>query len=101
MALSKDAYDNPGMVAAINANHNYYNETQLPKKRPKYHVGDRVRIFKYKSAFDKGFRGYFTDEIFVIAEVLQTAPITYRIRAIDGEEIEGTFYSNELQRTAF
>jgi len=97
----KDAYDNPEKVVDINAGNNYYNETQLVKKKPKYQVGDRVRIFKYMTKFSKGFRGYYTNEVFVVSEVIQTTPITYRIHDLDGEEIQGTFYANELQMTSF
>ena len=33
-------------------------------EKPKFGIGDRVRIFKYKNRFEKGYRGYWTKEIF-------------------------------------
>ena len=45
----------------------------------KFKVGDRVRIFKWKDRFKKGYRGFWTKEIFKIKEVLYTNPITYKI----------------------
>ena len=51
--------------------------------------------------FTKGFVSKWTDEIFKISEVLPTVPVTYRIRDIGGEAIEGRFYENELQKTEF
>lgn len=64
--------------------------------KPTFKLNDRVRISKYKTAFKKGYLPTFTEEIFVVSEVLKTDPITYRIKAQDGEEILGTFYKEEL-----
>ena len=69
------------------------------KHKPKFKVGDRVRIFKWKNRFEKGFKGYWTSEIFEIDEILNTSPITYKIKDLDDEEIKGRFYTNELQKT--
>ena len=67
----------------------------------KFHIGDHVRIFKYKNKFEKGFTTKWTKEIFVISKVLKTKPITYRIIDLNNEEILGRFYSNELQKSSF
>ena len=69
------------------------------RSKPKFKVNDRVRIFKWKDRFEKGYRGYWTKEIFKIKEVLNTTPITYKIQDLDGETIHGSFYSSELQKT--
>ena len=37
----------------------------------------------------------------MVCEILLTAPVMYRIKDLDGEEIEGRFYENELQKTGF
>ena len=71
------------------------------KSKPKFKVGDRVRIFKYKYKFDKGYTAKWTNEIFKISEVIKSIPIVYRIKALDNEEILGRFYQNELQKTLF
>ena len=48
--------------------------------RAKFKVGDKVRISKYKrKIFDKGFTPNWTEEIFVIDEILNTNPLTYRL----------------------
>ena len=69
--------------------------------KPKFKVGNRVRIFKFKNKFEKGYKGYWTKEIFKIKEVKNTIPITYRLEDLDGEKILGSFYNNELQRSWF
>ena len=70
-------------------------------KDPKFKVGDRVRISKYKNIFAKG-KGYapnWSEEVLVITKVKNTVPWTYVINDLNGEEITGTFYENELQKT--
>ena len=63
-------------------------------KDPKFKVGDRVRISKYKNIFAKGYTPNWSEEIFVIKKVKNTVPWT-----LNGEEIMGTFYERELQKT--
>ena len=73
----------------------------LPKKRakPKLRVGDRVRISRVKGTFEKGFHPNWSVELFTVAEVLETNPVTYRLRDHRGEVIQGSFYEPELQKT--
>ena len=66
---------------------------------PKFGVGDHVRIPKYKSIFAKGYTPNWSEEIFVIKEIENTVPWTYAINDLNGEEIIGTFYEKELQKT--
>ena len=72
----------------------------LPSKKPRYKLGDFVRIYKYKNLFEKGFIGRWTRELFRITKVLNTNPITYEIADEDGEEIKG-FYEQELLKSEF
>ena len=65
----------------------------------KFKVGDYVRISKYKNIFAKGNTPNWCEEVFVIKETENTVPWTYVINDLNGEEITGTFYENELQRT--
>ena len=75
--------------------------THTRNKPPKFNVGDRVRIFRYKYKFDKGYKAYWTDEIFKVSEVRHTTPSTYTIKDLQGEPILGSFYENQLQKTYF
>ena len=68
-------------------------------KDPKFKVGDRVRISKYKNIFAKGYMPYWSEEVFVIKKIKNTVPWTYVINDLNGEEILGTFYEKELQKT--
>ena len=77
----------------INADKEIYN------KDPKCKVGDHVRISKYKNIFAKGYMPNWSEEVFVIKKVKNIAPRTYVINDLNGEEITGTFYEEELQKT--
>ena len=75
-----------------------YNE-ESNKRNPKFKVGDHVRITKYKHIFAKGYAPNWSEEIFVIKKVKNTVPWTYVISDVNNEEIIGSFYEKELQKT--
>ena len=68
-------------------------------KDPKFEVGDRVRISKYKNIFAKGYIPNWSEEVFVVNKIKNKVPWTYVINDLNGEEIIGTFYEKELQKT--
>ena len=41
----------------------------------------------------------WSEEIFIIKKIKNTVPWTYILNGLNGEEIIGTFYQNELQKT--
>lgn len=67
------------------------------KKKPKFNIGDTVRLSRERVTFRKGYLKTFTDDLYRIVDVLHTKPITYRI-IDDGsnEVILGTWYESEL-----
>ena len=79
-----------------NTNINTNKETN--DKDPKFKVGDRVRISKYKNIFAKDYTPNWSEEVFVIKKVKNTVPWTYIINDLNGEEITRTFYEKELQK---
>ena len=72
---------------------------KVDDKDPKFKVGDHVRISKYTNIFAKGYTPNWSEEVFVIKKVKNTVPWTYVINDLNGEEIIGTFYEKELQKT--
>ena len=72
---------------------------EINDKNPKFKVGDHVRISKYRNIFAKGYMPNWSEEIFVISKIKNTVPWTYVINDLNGKEIIGTFYENELQKT--
>ena len=78
----------------------YNTDKEINNKDPKFKVGDRVRISKYKNIFAKGYTPNWSEEVFVIKKVKNTVPWTYVINGLNGEEIIGKFYEKELQKTS-
>ena len=77
-----------------------YGDMKTQRSLPKFKVGDRVRISKYKrKVFDKGYTPNWTEEIFVVDTVVCTDPITYKLKDLSGEEVQGSFYEQELLKT--
>ena len=75
-----------------------YNE-ESNEKNPKFKVGDHVRISKYKNIFPKPYAPNWSEEIFVVKKIKNTVPWTYVISDLNGEEIVGSFYEKQLQKT--
>ena len=59
-----------------------------------------LRISKYKNnTFAKGYIPNWSEEVFISSKIKNTVPWTYAINDLSGEEITGTFYEKELQKT--
>ena len=69
---------------------------EINDKDPKFKVGDIVRISKYKNVFAKVS---WSEEVFMIKKVKNTASGTYVISDLKGQKIFGTFYEKELLKT--
>ena len=66
---------------------------------PKFKAADHVRISKYKNIFAKGYTPNCSEEVLAVSKIKNTFPWTYVISDLNGEEIVGTFFEKELQRT--
>ena len=95
------ASEDPNSIMGITLRNNSENELTLPRKKPKFKVGQRVRIFKWKSKFEKGFTAKWTREVFIIKKINSTVPVTYELQDEEDEDIVGRFYENELQATDY
>ena len=87
----------------FNALYKERDSTQL-RKRPKFHVGDQVRISKKKKTFEKGYTANWKEEVFKVTKVQPTFPYTYKLEDTRSESVKGTFYEPELlhaKQTAF
>lgn len=76
-----------------------YTKTKQKPTKVKFKVGDKVRITVKKDTFSNKYGRNWTTEIFEVCEIQNTAPVTYKIRDLSGEEIQGSFYNQELQKT--
>ena len=69
------------------------------EKNSKFKVGDRVRISRYENIFAKGYAPNWSSEIFIVDKINDTVPYTYNLKDFNDEEIIGSFYDKELQKT--
>ena len=63
-----------------------------------FSVGDTVHISMATRPFRKGCLSSWTTEPFTISDRIPRNPPVYKLKDYGGEELEGTFYEQELQR---
>jgi hypothetical protein len=68
-------------------------------EKPKFKVGDKVRISRIKGLFEKGYLPNWSEALYTVDKVKKTNPYTYTVRDFKGEEILGSFYTEELQKS--
>lgn len=73
-----------------------YSYSKIDKFR--FEVGDLVRISKANRVFRKGYLPGWTEEVFKILKRYPTTPHTYVLCDLNGKEIDGRFYNEELQK---
>ena len=69
------------------------------EKDSRFKIGDRVRISKFKNIFAKGYTPNWSTEIFIVNKINDTAPYTYNLKDLNDEEIIGSLYDRELQKS--
>lgn len=78
----------------------YYSSRLKMRKKPKYKIGDNVRVVEKKKSFSKGYHPYFSEEVFKIKKVLINLPQPrYILESMNEvETIIGSFYERELTK---
>ena len=96
-----DAYHRTIKMKPIDVNPDSYAEYNVDSNEedPKFQVGDHVRISKYKNIFAKGYTPNQSEEVFIISKIKNTVPRTYVTSDFNGEEIPGTLFEKELQKS--
>ena len=94
----KDVKDDTTKSSPIARNKRVYID-EHNKKSARYNVGDRVRISKFKNILAKGYTPNWSKETFVINKINDTVPYTYNPKDLNDEEIIGSFFDRELQKT--
>ena len=74
-----------------------YMKHEGKKQKPIFKVGDKVRIFKERGKFHRGYMEDFSEEIFTISNIDTNLPVVrYKLKEFNGNEIVGSFFQNEL-----
>ena len=93
-----DVGDNTTKLSSLKRNKRVYID-EHNEKDSRFKVGDRVRISKFKNIFAKGYTPNWSTEIFIVDKVNDTVPYTCNLKDLNDEEIIGSFYDKELQKT--
>jgi len=74
----------------------YGNEFKSVFKKPKFEMGDNVRITKPKQIFDKGYFPSRSDHIYTVEQSHGLKPEFYNLKDNSGKKIDERFYRPEL-----
>ena len=71
---------------------------EITDKKPKFSIGDKVRVSLLKNTFEKGYTSNWSEQIYVIDDI-KTSNVYYYLKDLNGEKLHGTFYQEELLKT--
>ena len=75
-----------------------YGSPSAKIRLPKLKSGDTVRLAQARKHFSKGYLPQWTEERFRVKVVRKTAPVTYTVTDLHGNDGRGSFYEEELQK---
>ena len=70
---------------------------EFGEQKPKFTLGQKVRIALQLGAFDKRYGINWTDDVYTIKEILKTRPLTYCVMDENGHVLKGRYYNEDLQ----
>ena len=74
-----------------------YIKSNIKRKKPKYSIGDTVRIWAERGQFHRGYMEDYTKEHFIISKVLTNLPFPrYIIKEYNGDVVTDSFFEDEL-----
>ena len=79
---------------------NLFRDDEHARKSNKFKIGDNVRISRIKGIFEHGFLPNGTEQVYKIESINNSEPVTYILKDLQDEILEGSFYAEELQKTS-
>ena len=90
-------------IASLESNENIIRNNlynfNITNKKPKFSIGDKVRLSLLKNTFEKSYTSNWTEEIFIIDNIKTSNVNYYFLKDLQGEKIDGSFYEQELLET--
>ena len=68
-------------------------------KKPKFSIGDKVRISLLKNSFEKGYTSNWSEQIYIIDDIKSSYVHYYYLKDLNGNKIDIMFYEQELLKT--
>ena len=95
--------NNPDSGLIASANKKYLDRVNKYQRKPKFKIGDRIRIKKAKNVFDKAYDQNFLEEYYTVIGRIKHFPINmYRIESLDRQgddkRVLGLWYEYQLQK---
>ena len=79
----------------VRKNYNF----EIINKKPKFSIGDKVRVSLLKNTFEKGYTSNWSVQIYVIYDIKFSNVHYYYLKDLNGNKIDGMFYQEELLKT--
>ena len=79
----------------VRKNYNF----EITDKKPKFSIGDKVRVSLLKNTFEKGYTSNWSEQIYVIDDIKTSNVHYYYLKDLNGEKLDGMFYQQELLKT--
>ena len=79
----------------VRKNYNF----KITDKKPKFSIGDKVRVSLSKNIFEKGYTSNWSEQIYVIYDIKSSNVHYYYLKDLNGKKIDGVFYEEELLKT--
>ena len=79
----------------VKKNYNF----EITDKKPKFSIGDKVRVSLLKNTFEKGYTSNWSEQIYVIDDIKTSNVHYYYLKDLNGGKLDGTFYQEELLKT--
>ena len=79
----------------VRKNYNF----EITNKKPKFSIGDKVRVSLLKNTFEKGYTSNWSEQIYVIDDIKTSNVHYYYLKDLNGGKLDGTFYQEELLKT--
>lgn len=74
-----------------------YRKEFLKSIKYRFNVGDYVKIRKIKKTFEKGYVANWTTDVYIVQKRYGTNPVTYKLKDINNEDVDGSFYEKQMQ----
>jgi len=72
--------------------------SKLLQRKPKFKIGDLIRVAIKRKGFEKKSGLTFSDEVFSINKIFDTYPVTYQLCDKTGSIIIGAYYDKEIRK---
>jgi len=89
---------NESNAHVVRRNNRYNRGKGVKLQKHRITVGDLVRITAAGHVFKKKYLPQWTEEIFKVHQIYSSTPNVFVLKDMAGEVVEGTFYSQELQK---